>query len=340
MQKLKISTIEKESAGESPFYRTTKKLELKCKMKVKRKDEVSDMKNSKKLGNIIVTIFIVLGLSMLALLIINHPNIVVPKSENLKRIEAEANAIEETRQHAIALCEEKGLENIDVEVVKKDKYEGHNVYYIIINATKEKYGIKSVEIFRLNKELENTKVPLELSLTLHELYINDDKYYNGIDGDKLYRNGNIIYQVRSQYTSSSAAKPYEGMSEASINFTDLGKADKVEPCKDFSKMRAERRYKKYKWYDNKGRVIFTATTSYSKNGRAVEGYVSSVSEITYDDKAIQQAKKDLSKQKKEEKSKDPYNAKDYKFAEDFYEDHYDDFFDYYDAEDYFNEHHD
>ena len=37
---------------------------------------------------------------------------------------------------------------------------------------------------------------------------------------------------------------------------------------------------------------------------------------------------------------DKYNAKDYKFAEDFYEDHYDDFFDYYDAENYFNKHND
>ncbi len=34
---------------------------------------------------------------------------------------------------------------------------------------------------------------------------------------------------------------------------------------------------------------------------------------------------------------DPYNAKDYAHADDFYEDHYDDFFDYEDAEDYFNQ---
>ena len=37
---------------------------------------------------------------------------------------------------------------------------------------------------------------------------------------------------------------------------------------------------------------------------------------------------------------DPYNAKDYGNEDDFYEDHYDDFFDYYDAEDYYREHHD
>lgn len=37
---------------------------------------------------------------------------------------------------------------------------------------------------------------------------------------------------------------------------------------------------------------------------------------------------------------DPYNAKDYSNEEDFYYDHYDDFFDYYEAEDYYNEHND
>lgn len=35
---------------------------------------------------------------------------------------------------------------------------------------------------------------------------------------------------------------------------------------------------------------------------------------------------------------DEYNAADFGNAEDFYDEHYDDFFDYYDAEDYWNEH--
>lgn len=35
---------------------------------------------------------------------------------------------------------------------------------------------------------------------------------------------------------------------------------------------------------------------------------------------------------------DPYDVDDYLFAEDFYEDHYDDFYDYEDAEDYFYDH--
>ena len=35
---------------------------------------------------------------------------------------------------------------------------------------------------------------------------------------------------------------------------------------------------------------------------------------------------------------DPYDAKDYTNAEDFYDDHYDDFFSYYEAEEYYEEH--
>ena len=37
-------------------------------------------------------------------------------------------------------------------------------------------------------------------------------------------------------------------------------------------------------------------------------------------------------------SYDPYNAKDYGYVEDFYDDHYDDFFDLDDAEDYYMDH--
>ena len=40
------------------------------------------------------------------------------------------------------------------------------------------------------------------------------------------------------------------------------------------------------------------------------------------------------------KKKDPYDVNSYSNEEDFYDDHYDDFMDYYEAEDYYNEHHD
>ena len=46
------------------------------------------------------------------------------------------------------------------------------------------------------------------------------------------------------------------------------------------------------------------------------------------------------KPRRKDSDYDEYNVKDYKFAEDFYDDHYEDFFDFDDAEDYFNSHND
>lgn len=50
--------------------------------------------------------------------------------------------------------------------------------------------------------------------------------------------------------------------------------------------------------------------------------------------------KSYTKSKKRYTEADPYNANDYANEEDFYYDHYDDFFDYYDAESYYNDHKD
>ncbi len=51
-------------------------------------------------------------------------------------------------------------------------------------------------------------------------------------------------------------------------------------------------------------------------------------------------KRTTTKKKTTATKKDPYDVNDYANEEDFYDDHYDDFFDYYEAEDYFREHHD
>ena len=48
--------------------------------------------------------------------------------------------------------------------------------------------------------------------------------------------------------------------------------------------------------------------------------------------------KSYSSKSQSSKSEDEYSAKDYVDADDFYYDHYDDFYDYEDAEDYYNEH--
>lgn len=98
-------------------------------------------------------------------------------------------------------------------------------------------------------------------------------------------------------------------------------------------------------------VVYPYTKSIYKNGENI-----------YDDYQNSESHKDAAKSKKEKPKSDssnnatssysltphrspsnsndddPYNTKNYSNEEDFYYDHYDDFFDYYDAENYYNEH--
>lgn len=98
-------------------------------------------------------------------------------------------------------------------------------------------------------------------------------------------------------------------------------------------------------------LIYPSTRSIYKNGDTIhDDYWNSESykETTKNnkDKANYTSQTDNSGQSSNKSYKfyhktndnDPYNAKDYSNEEDFYYDHYDDFFDYYDAENYYNEH--
>ena len=132
-----------------------------------------------------------------------------------------------------------------------------------------------------------------------------------------------------------ASAPYEGMLKSNINRTELGAPTEVEKCRDFYKLQARARYKKYTWKKN-GTTVFMATVRYCdhKNKTATSGYVSDITDWRSSATSTYRYTT-----KKHKPTTDPYNAKDYSNEEDFYDDHYDDFFDYYDAEDYYNKHH-
>ena len=93
----------------------------------------------------------------------------------------------------------------------------------------------------------------------------------------------------------------------------------------------------------------TSSYSYSRSYKSYSGSssTSNSSVYSYQNKttssAVQPATKkstykSYSSKSKSSKSEDEYSAKDYVDADDFYYDHYDDFYDYEDAEDYYNEH--
>lgn len=106
-------------------------------------------------------------------------------------------------------------------------------------------------------------------------------------------------------------KPYVGMDSEFISYTQLGRYDMSE-------------YKDGVWFYHwtKNGMTFFAS---AKDGKVIHTGGST--------------RKKYSSSTGSSKSSDPYNASDYAHADDFYYDHRDDFFDFEEAEDYYESHH-
>lgn len=135
--------------------------------------------------------------------------------------------------------------------------------------------------------------------------------------------------------------PYEGMNEKYLDKTKLGKyGDYYINYKVENGKQIERQV--YNWYTKEGSLIFRAVVDKS--------YVTSTSKF-YESKywngddlkngVLPGGRKKSKTYKKQESTKfvDEYNVNDYSNEDDFYYDHYDDFYDYYEAEDYYRDHH-
>ena len=136
--------------------------------------------------------------------------------------------------------------------------------------------------------------------------------------------------------------PYEGMSESYIDLTAMGKHHAYESSVIGKGKRNEHIEHEYKWMTNSGKTILIVDCE--------DGVVESVYKYwedkywTADGKPIYSGTRSgyssSSSGKKKVYNDDSYNVNDYYDAEDFYEDYYDDFYDYEDAEDYFDENRD
>ena len=78
--------------------------------------------------------------------------------------------------------------------------------------------------------------------------------------------------------------------------------------------------------------------SSSKSGGSAYSYQSKTTSSAVQPTTKKPTYKSYSSKSKSSRFEDEYSAKDYVDADDFYYDHYDDFYDYEDAEDYYNEH--
>lgn len=121
--------------------------------------------------------------------------------------------------------------------------------------------------------------------------------------------------------------PFYGMEEEYVEKTILGKADIVNiDSDDYDGFTITT--KSYIWLNSNGTYKAYAITGadiYDRSRRIVYSFTD-CSKKTY-----------YSSNKGSSKS-DPYNAKDYGYADDFYDEYYDDFYDYEDAEDYWMDH--
>ena len=228
---------------------------------------------------------------------------------------------------------EKWITDANVTYQKSTRIGGYTIYYISIDS--EAFGsLPNAEKVRV---YEYVDIPLVITY----FYSNGDEYsistYN--DTATIQKNTRMIYegptdkkqakidQAKEKYGSKM---PFEGLEEDYIDCTKLGVHSSVELSKDFYAMKYIRRMKTYKWNDANGNLICSANVFYNNDG---EGHVGSVYIPTKTLATPKPSKKPTIK-----KEADPFNAKDYAHPEDFYEWYYNDFFDYEEAEEYWEKH--
>lgn len=153
----------------------------------------------------------------------------------------------------------------------------------------------------------------------------DFKCRVNIDYDRYRREQDRI-QTGAYESRIRNGVPYIGMSESRIGDTSLG-APSVDVRHNYECIGGEQYLANLYDFERNGRTVFCA--------RCVRGIVTEV----WDDRDRDTSRPPY-RPSVDDDDDDPYNAGDYSDEEDFYYDHYDDFFDYYDAEEYYDEHQD
>ncbi len=118
-----------------------------------------------------------------------------------------------------------------------------------------------------------------------------------------------------------AGLPYVGMSESYILNTSLGAPSRSE----FKESKFGSGTLGYYYWDQNNKVMFVARTEEDK--------VYSVTDM----RTVRGGSRDKQTPAARQEA-DPYDVYDYSNPEDFYDEHYDDFFDYYEAEEYWEDH--
>ena len=251
--------------------------------------------------------------------------------EQQQRIALEAQIEEEQMRHAeeayqlgIQLhSQEKYKDAADAFNIAKEKGVGYaELYYEICQAHVyyETQNYSSV-IHRMQSLTKKTDIPREL-LQEAKLLIQEAER-----AQKEYEQE----QHRRFLENLKKSVPYVGMSEDYIAKTSLG-SPTLKGHNRQVRNGAQLLANLYDYYNRNGEVIYSI--------RCIEGKVTEVwdwRDTPHKPTSIGNTNKSTSSSEK--KSKDPYHASSFAHPDDFYEWYYDDFWDYEEAEEYWEKHH-
>ena len=243
-----------------------------------------------------------------------------------------------TRKKALKVVQEQaqaaGLENVQTESTEPSE---RGVAYVTLSADKpENMNMKDLHEILLEIKAQDEDSP---NWKIDRIYINGKQCYAG--DDKMVLGGRAVYktpELRAKERRIASGKPYVGMDVKYIEGTSLGEATEKEYQWSRRPAGFSSGYVTYIWCNEKRQTIFTATVKSIKDEVGIQELeVVDVQEYI-PPKNNNSSYGSYSYTPSSGQSGDKYNAKKYKTSEDFYDDNYDNFFSYEDAESYYNKH--
>lgn len=201
------------------------------------------------------------------------------------------------------------------------------------------YALAQIEYNSENKDMERVKeylefIPLSYSGELSEkikIFMENFKSQYEVYLEEKRKQDEEDRRIREQEEAERLkhSVPYVGMSESKINDTVLGSNYVIDH--NYEMINGKRVKANIYRFKQGNAIIFVA--------RCLKGSVDSVSDYRDDPWVVRSSSSSKSSSSKK-KVEDEYNVNDYSAPEDFYDDNYDDFWDYDEAEDYYNRYHD
>ena len=230
-------------------------------------------------------------------------------------------------------AQEAGLENVSIEF---REISDEDMAYVDLYADKPK-NMNTDELFHALRKIKNLE-DNSPNWDICAIYIDGKSCY--ADEDSMEWGGKVAYrtpELREKERRIASGKPYVGMEAEYIEKTSLGKATEKKFKSSYGFNGMSSGYMIYTWCDEKGQTIFIAAVScLSTKDRKYESEVEQVKEFTPKNNSSSYGSYSCTPSSGQ--SGDKYNARKYSTAEDFYDDNYDNFFSYEDAESYYNKH--